>query len=157
VSEDSNANLSGAQKELLLCVALEAWYFDEVDSGANESGRSGGACLMVGCHQSWIGLFVQGFVPSRPARYLLTNLVSYLKQRAKQCKPNVVKSKAVPEETGALTQDHYEVEDFVSLDQCIVKNTRSFMEELVSGMLHQNTSMYKIRCHWELAKQSTQR
>jgi hypothetical protein len=41
--------------------------------------------------------------------------------QAKQCKPEVKKSKAVPEEAGALTREQYETGDFVSLDQYVVK------------------------------------
>jgi hypothetical protein len=41
--------------------------------------------------------------------------------RAKQRKPEVKKSKAVPEEVGALSREKYETGDFVSMDQYVVK------------------------------------
>ena len=41
--------------------------------------------------------------------------------RAKQRKPKTTKSKAIPEATGAITRDKYNVGDFVSLDQYVVK------------------------------------
>ncbi len=40
---------------------------------------------------------------------------------AKQCKPKTTKSKVISESTGALTHDKYNVGDFVSLDQYVVK------------------------------------
>ena len=40
---------------------------------------------------------------------------------AMQHQPNVKKSKAAPEEVGMLVQDKYEMGDFVSLDQYVVK------------------------------------
>ncbi len=40
---------------------------------------------------------------------------------AKQRQPNVNKLREAPEEVGALTQDKYEMGDFVSLDQYVVK------------------------------------
>ena len=40
---------------------------------------------------------------------------------AKQFLPNFKKSKAGPEEAGVLAQDKYEMGDFVSLDQYVVK------------------------------------
>lgn len=41
--------------------------------------------------------------------------------RAKQRKPDVKQSKAVPEEAGALVRDKYEMGDFLLLDQYVVK------------------------------------
>ena len=63
--------------------------------------------------------------------------------RARQCKPNVVKLKAVPEEAGALSWDKYEVGDFVSLDQYVVKTTgrlpTGFGRESFVNMFHGGT------------------
>jgi hypothetical protein len=63
--------------------------------------------------------------------------------RAKQRKPNVKKSKAVPEEAGALAREQYETGDFVSLDQYVVKTPgrlpSGFGKEMHTNMYHGGT------------------
>jgi hypothetical protein len=63
--------------------------------------------------------------------------------RAKQRKPNVTKSKAVPEEAGALVREQYETGDFVSLDQYVVRTPgrlpTGFGKEMPTNMYHGGT------------------
>jgi hypothetical protein len=60
--------------------------------------------------------------------------------RAKQSKLDVKKSKAVPEEAGALARDKYETGDFISLDQYVVKTPgrlpTGFGRESHTNMFH---------------------
>ena len=82
-----------------------------------------------------------------------------------QQKPNVVKSKAIPEEVGALSKERFDVGDFVLLEQYSVKapdclplvsgknlTQTCFVVERFSEMLLPNTSMSKINCRWVLEK-----
>ena len=46
---------------------------------------------------------------------------SYQMARARQRKPNIVKSKVIQENAGALLRNKYELGDMVSMDQYIVK------------------------------------
>ena len=41
--------------------------------------------------------------------------------RARQHKPNILKSKVIERNAGALSRDKYELGDMVSMDQCTVK------------------------------------
>ena len=63
--------------------------------------------------------------------------------RAKQRKPAVAKSKAIPSEEGALSRDKYETGDFVSMDQYVVKAPgrlpSGFGKEAVHNMFHGGT------------------
>ena len=63
--------------------------------------------------------------------------------RAKQRKPATTKSKAIPEAIGALTRDKYNVGDFVSLDQYVVKTPgrlpTGFGRESITNMFHGGT------------------
>jgi hypothetical protein len=63
--------------------------------------------------------------------------------QARQRKQNVVKSKAIPEEVGALSKERYEVGDFVSLDQYVVKTPgrlpTGFGKESNTNMFHGGT------------------
>jgi transposase InsO family protein len=62
---------------------------------------------------------------------------------ANQRRPKVVKSKAVPEEVGALSRERYETGDFVSLDQYVVKALgrlpTGFGKESIMNMFHGGT------------------
>jgi hypothetical protein len=60
-----------------------------------------------------------------------------------QQKPNVVKSKAIPEEVGALSKERFDVGDFVLLEQYLVKAPdclpTGFRKEPHTNMFHGGT------------------
>eukprot|EP00956_Cyclotella_meneghiniana_P006417 scaffold8416_cov43-Cyclotella_meneghiniana.AAC.1 len=60
--------------------------------------------------------------------------------RARLRKPKVAKSKAIPENAGALSRDQYCTGDFVSLDQYIVKTPgrlpTGYGKESYTNMFH---------------------
>jgi hypothetical protein len=134
VSGDANQNLTGAQKELLL------WHWK---LGINMQ-RIQELMRVVEIQEPdrKISTKDRVIIPriKSAATYPIPLCRSCQLSRAKQCKPNVVKSKAIPSEEGALTRDQYETGDFVSMDQYVVKTPgrlpTGYGKESLTNMFH---------------------
>ena len=115
VGVDANVNLTSAQKELLL------WHWK---LGISMQ-RIQELMRVVEVHELDGAISTMDRVICPKIRSASTCPIPLCQScqlsRAKQRKPSVTKSKAVPEEAGALSRDKYETGDFVSLDQYVVK------------------------------------
>jgi hypothetical protein len=115
VAADGNINLSSAQKELLLW----HWKLGISMQRIQELMR----CVEVEEPDGRISVMDRVICPKirSAANCPIPLCQSCQMARAKQRKPDIKRSKAVPEEVGALSRDKYEVGDFVSMDQYVVK------------------------------------
>jgi hypothetical protein len=137
VASDSNTNLSSAQKELLLWhwkLGISMQRVQELMKEVEMQEPDGRVSIQDKVIHPRIKSAATCPIPVCKSCQL---------SRARQRKPNVVKSKAVPEEAGALSREQYEVGDFVSLDQYVVKNPgrlpTGFGKESITDMFHGGT------------------
>jgi hypothetical protein len=154
VAADANANLlNSAQEELLLLHWKLNISMQQVQElmrvvEAEEPGR-------------WVSDKDRVICPRirAAAKCPISLCQSCQMSRAKQRKPEVKKSKAVPEEAGALMQEHYETGDFVSLDQYVVKTPgwlpTGFGQESYTNMFHGGNIFRDVgsKYIWEREKQ----
>jgi hypothetical protein len=137
VAVDSNANLSSAQKELLLWhwkLGISMQRIQELMRVVEVEEPDGRVSAMdrVICPRI-----------RSAANCPIPMCQSCQMSRAKQRKPEVKKSKAVPEEAGALSREKYETGDFVSMDQYVVKTPgrlpTGYGRESYTNMFHGGT------------------
>jgi hypothetical protein len=137
VAVDANANLSSAQKELLLWhwkLGISMQRIQELMRVVEVEEPDGRVSTMdrVICPRI-----------KAAANCPIPMCQSCQMSRARQRKPEVKKSKAVPEEAGALSREQYETGDFVSLDQYVVKTPgrlpTGFGRESNTNMFHGGT------------------
>ena len=115
VATDDNVHLSSAQKELLLWhwkLGISMKRIQEMMRPIEMREPSGETRIMDRVIAPKIKAAAKCPIPMCQSCQLA---------RAKQRKPTVAKSKVIKANEGALTRDKYEVGDFVSLDQYVVK------------------------------------
>jgi hypothetical protein len=134
VATDGNTNLSSAQKELLLWhwkLGISMQRIQELMRVVKVEEPDGRLSVMdrVICPKI-----------RAAANCPIPLCQSCQMSRAKQRKPDVKRSKAVPEEVGALSCEKYETGDFVSMDQYVVKTPgllpTGYGKELNVNMFH---------------------
>ena len=115
VATDGNTYLSSAQKELLLWhwkLGISMQQIQELMRVIEVEEPDGRISVI----DRVICLKIQAV-----ANYPIPLCQSCQMLRAKQCKLDIKRSKAVPEEVGALSCEKYETGDFVSLEKYVVK------------------------------------
>lgn len=115
VGTHDNKNLSGAQKELLLWhwkLGISMQRIQELMRVVEVQEPSGAVSTMDRVIKPKIKSASNCPIPLCQSCQL---------SRAKQRKPKISKSKAIPETEGVLSKDQYEAGDFVSVDQYVIK------------------------------------
>ena len=116
VTLDENKNLSFAQKKLLLWhlkSGINVQHIQELMGVSEMEDPNGEITIMYRV----IKPKLNGAASCPPPQCESCNL-----SRAKQRKPKVVKGKAIEDTVGAISQDKYQVGDFVSINQYVVKD-----------------------------------
>ena len=137
VGVPENNNLSSAQKELLLWhwkLGISMQRIQELMRVVEISEENGATSTMDRVIIPKIKATATCPIPMCQSCQL---------SRAKQRKPKTTKSKAIPEASGAITRQKYNVGDFVSLDQYVVKTPgrlpTGFGRESITNMFHGGT------------------
>ena len=137
VGVPENQNLSSAQKELLLW----HWKLGISMQRIQELMRVVEVCDENGATSTMDRVIVPRIKAA--ATCPIPMCQSCQLARAKQRKPKTTKSKAIPEVSGAISRDKYNVGDFVSLDQYVVKTPgrlpTGYGRETITNMFHGGT------------------